>query len=235
MRRFSSISTFVFTMSLALNGWASMDDDPILISIAAEELEWRQDSGNDALAWDAHAWVGKDRDKLWFKSEGEKASGTTEDFELQLLYNRAVAAFWDLQIGWRHDWQPISERDWLAIGVSGEAPGFIETEATLFVGENGRTSLRAKFGYEYLLTRNYGLKAKFEFDWFSKDDPSNGIGSGLAELEFGIRLHYAPGKQMSPYLGLNWSRLLGETGDFAAAEGESDSSLAALLGISWWF
>ena len=43
--------------------------------VQADRLEYTQD---DALAWEGHAWIGRDRGRLWLRSEGERAHGTTE-------------------------------------------------------------------------------------------------------------------------------------------------------------
>jgi copper resistance protein B len=226
------ISAILFSV---LPAHASMEDDPVIYSIAVEELEWRDVSAGDALAWDLQAWVGKDRDKLLLKSEGERVENDTEDFEAQLLYNRAIASFWDLQVGWRHDWQPVVERDWFALGVAGELPGFIHTEATAFYGDGGRAALRLKGSYKLFFTQRLSLQPQLEANWYSDDDRANGIGSGLASVEFGLRLHYAWRPNLQPYAGINWAVLSGTTGDLAEAEGESDSDLQALVGISWMF
>ena len=65
------ISTLLFTCVCG-TAIAGMEDDPLLASLMVEQLEWRED---DELVWDAEAWIGKDRDKLWFKSQGERSDG----------------------------------------------------------------------------------------------------------------------------------------------------------------
>ena len=226
----------IFSVSLFAGPvWASMEDDPVVFKVDVEELEYRSVSGDDELSWDVQAWVGKDRDKLWLKSEGDKSEKSTDEFEIQLLYNRSVAPFWDMQLGWRHDWQPTKPRDWLAVGVAGQAPGFIDTEVTLFIGDSGRSALRIKAGYELLFTQKLSLRSSLELNGYGEDDVENGVGSGLATLDLGARLHYALGRQFLPYIGVNWQRLSGSTADLARSEGESDSDLQALVGISFWF
>ena len=214
---------------------ATMQDDPVLYKVDIEELELRKVSGEEELAWDVQAWIGKDRDKLRLKSEGESDNTSTEEFELQLLYNRSIYPFWDLQLGWRHDWQPVVERDWAAIGVAGVAPGFIETEATLFLGESGRTAVRLKASYELLLSQKLSLEPKLELNWYGDSDYANSLGSGLATTEFGLRLRYALRREFAPYIGINWHHLSGATADLVEAEGESESDLQVLAGLSWWF
>ena len=229
--RFLAAAVFLFAASVQ----ASMEADPVVYSIEIEEFEWRDTSEGDVLAWDIQAWAGKDRDKLWLKSEGERSNHETEEFEAQLLYNRAIASFWDAQVGWRHDWQPTVQRDWLALGVSGQAPGFIETEATVFFGEGGRAAFRVKGSYELLFTQRFSLHPNLEANWYSDDDLDNGIGSGLASVELGLRLRYAVRRNLMPYAGVNWAVLSGTTANLAEASGGTDSDLQALVGLNWFF
>src|SRR3972149_10443064 len=60
------------------------------------ELDWSRSDGEDLITWASAAWLGGDRDKGWFRSEGEVLGGETEQAELWGLYSRNIAAFWDL-------------------------------------------------------------------------------------------------------------------------------------------
>lgn len=210
---------------------AGGNDDPLLSSLSVELLEWRED---DELVWDAEAWIGKDRDKLWFKTEGEWTSDATEELETQLLYHRALTPYWNLQAGWRGDWQPESRRSWAAFGFSGLAPGFIETELTAFLAD-GRSAARLKLKYKAYLSQKILLVPRLETDWYSDSDEANERGDGFTELELGLRLHYAIRPDVKPYVGIAYTALFGETGDFAEAEGERDRNLQVLAGLSFWF
>lgn len=44
--------------------------------------------------------------------------------------------------------------------------------------------------YKILLTNRWILQPKLEANLYSKDDVENGIGKGLSEAEFGLRLRY---------------------------------------------
>ncbi len=83
-----------------------MEDDPLLFKLMLDQLEWRDADGDDLFVWEADAWIGRDLNKLWFKSEGERAGSVSEGAEIQALYSRAVDPYWDFQIGWRHDLKP---------------------------------------------------------------------------------------------------------------------------------
>jgi len=226
--RYLPLLLLVFT---SLPVFASMDDDPLLTAIFIEQLEWRED---EDLVWDGKAWIGYDRDKLLLKTEGERADSKTEEFEAQLLYDRAVTPYWDLQVGWRGDFQPETRRSWFALGVAGLAPGFIETELTAFLGD-GRSSMRLKGEHKLWLSQHWLLVPKLETNWFSDADPDNERGDGLTDLELSLRLHYAIRPDIKPYVGLAYTALFGDTGDFAEEEGERDRSLQVLAGLKIWF
>ena len=52
---------------------AAGGDDPVLAKVMIDKLEWRDADGGDLWVWDADAWIGKDLDKLWLKTEGHSA------------------------------------------------------------------------------------------------------------------------------------------------------------------
>jgi copper resistance protein B len=214
---------------------AGNDADPLLTMVNIEELEWRDTDADNVVAWDAEAWIGRDRDKLWLKSEGETSSDETEEFELQLLYGRPIAPNWDIQLGWRGDFQPQRPRNWLAVGVQGLAPGFIETEATAFISTSGRYAARVKASYEMLFTQKLSLEPKVELNWYADDDEINELGSGLSSIELGLRLHYAVRRELLPYIGLNWEKSLGDTADLVRADGGDSSDLQIVAGLRFWF
>ena len=214
---------------------AMTEDDPLLFMFMADKLEWRDADEGDLWVWDADAWLGKDLNKLWFKTEGEYTDSNTESAFAELFYSRAVATYWDLQVGWRHDFRPEPDRDWFAVGFKGLAPYFFETDATLYAGGNGAVAGRIDAEYEILFTQRLILAPEVELDFYSKDDPERGIGSGFSTLELGLRLRYEIRRQFGPYIGVNWEKRLGGTADFAREEGESTSDVQFLAGIRAWF
>lgn len=214
---------------------AGMEDDPLLGKVIIDQLELRDTDEGTATAWEAEAWIGRDLHKLWFKTEGERIHGETEEAELQLLYSRAVSPYWDLQLGWRHDLEPEPERDWLAVGFKGVAPYFLETDAALFIGESGHAAARLGIEHELMLTQQWVLSPELEINLHSRDDPAHGIGSGLSDLSLGLRLRYEIRREFAPYVGLHWSKKFGDTADYARTEGEDDDDLQLVAGIRAWF
>jgi copper resistance protein B len=214
---------------------AGSEDDPLLAKVLIDELEWRATDGPNQWAWDADAWIGKDLNKLWLKTEGEHRDSTTESAYGEVFYSRAIAPFWDLQAGWRHDFRPEPSRDWAALGVRGLAPYWFDVDATLYAGGNGTVAGRLKAEYELLLTQRLILSPELEMNFTGKDDPATGIGSGVTNLDLGLRLRYEIRRELGPYIGVNWEKLFGGTADYARQEGLSTSDLQLVVGIRAWF
>ncbi|HFQ90144.1 MAG TPA: copper resistance protein B [Desulfobulbus sp.] len=214
---------------------AGMVDDPLLTRVLVDQAEVRAGDGDDPLAWDAEGWTGYDLNKLWIKTDGDYVDGAVEEAELQVLYSRAVAPFWDLQAGWRGDLRPRPDRNWLALGVKGLAPYFFDIDAAVFVGESGRTAARLQAEYEILFTQRLILVPDFELNLYGRDDPATGIGSGISDLELGLRLRYEIRREFAPYVGINWIHLYGRTADYAREEGSDADDFRFVVGIRAWF
>jgi copper resistance protein B len=211
------------------------EDDPLLTRVMLDQLEIRDAAGDELIVWQGEGWLGKDLNKIWIKTDGERTSDSRDRAELQFLYSRAIARFWDFQIGLRHDPDPSPSRSWAAIGLKGLAPYFFETDAALFIGESGRTALRLEGKYEMLLTQRLILLPEIEINLYGQNDPGTGVGSGLSDFEAGLRLRYEFRREFAPYIGLNWLRLFGNSADFARGVGKSTSEAQFMIGIRVWF
>ena len=213
-----------------------VSDNMVFHQILFDELEYRRSRhGGSGLAWDAQGWVGRDYNRLWIKSEGERQGGKTEDARLELLYSRPVAAFWDLQAGLRHDFGEGPRRNWLALGIQGLAPYWFDVEATAYIGNSGRTALRLTTEYQFVLTQRTFLAPELEANVYGKSDRERGIGSGLSDVSFGLRLRHEIRREFAPYVGVNWTRRFGGTADLARAAGEPVQQRQLVLGVRAWF
>ena len=204
--------------------------------VMAEQLEWRDLDEGDGASWDINSWIGSDLNKVSLASEGERDGEGTESAETRLAWQRAVAPYWDLQLGWRRDWQPDDpNRDWAMAAMTGTAPYFVETSVQLFIGGDTRTQLRMEFEKEILLTQRLELVPSLELNAFGRSDEAQEVDHGLAKVEAGLRLHYAIIRQIAPYIGVHHERLTGGTADLAEADGHEVRDTVFTAGLRLWY
>jgi copper resistance protein B len=213
----------------------SVHDESVNFFVLADELEWQGGDGESAFVWKTRAWVGNDRDRLWFRSDGEAESGRLGAGSVEALYGRAIAPWWDLVAGVRQDIRPGDPQTWAAVGLQGLAPYWFEVEVTAYVGASGRTRFQLETEYELRLSQRAILQPLVELDLYGKDDPERGIGAGASEIETGVRLRYEIRREFAPYVGVVWHQKLAGTADLARAAGEEVSGARVAAGLRLWF
>ena len=184
----------------------------------------------------AAAWYGGDFNKVWLETEGEhvgwlgarRARGVALGPHPHRLVEHARSAL-------RQDFGEGPTRGWLAFGVAGLAPGFIELEAMAYLGDGGRTALRLSADYDLLITQRLVLQPEAELNFYGSDDPERLIGAGLSDLELGLRLRYEFRREIAPYLGVSWSKRFGDSADLAQAAGDDPDEVSWVAGIRAWF
>jgi copper resistance protein B len=193
----------------------------------AERLERQQQDGKDLTLWDAQGWFGGDYHRLWLKTEGEwlyDTSGVGHS-ELQLLYSRAVAPFWDLQAGLRHDEGMLATRTYAVFGVQGLAPYWFEVDMAAFVSEEAGLQLRLEAEYDLRLTQKLLLQPRLQFNHAFDDDVAAGIEQGVADSNVALRLRYEISREFAPYVGIER--------DFGGHRQPDETRLVAGLRL-WW-
>ena len=210
-------------------------DNPLLTKVMLDKLELRDDHDEESRVIDAQAWIGKDLNKFWLKLDVEKSHGNTQTAEVQALYSRAIAPYWDLQLGVRHDTKPEPTANWGVIGFQGLAPYFFEVDAALFIGESGHSAARLSAEYDLLFTQRLILSPEVEVNLYGQNDPERMTGAGLSDVEAGLRLRYEIYREFAPYIGVNWERKFGSTADFAKNSGETSRDTEWVLGLRAWF
>ncbi|KPW29159.1 Copper resistance protein B [Pseudomonas coronafaciens pv. atropurpurea] len=210
-------------------------DNTINSYFLADKLEWQDANDGSALAWDLSGWIGGDINRLLLRSEGERTNGKTEEAEVQALWGHSVSSSWDVVAGARQDFKPGAPQTWAAFGLQGQAISDLDVEATAFIGEAGQTSARLEADYDLLLTNNLVLQPTAELNFFGKNDPQRGNGSGLSTSELGLRLRYEVTPQFAPYVGVTWERSYGNTADYAREEGDDIAEARLVAGLRVWF
>lgn len=220
----------------SIPGAGADEMDLIFSSIQIEQFEYRSGEGDDTFAWDAQAWLGTDEDKAWFKTEGENPlDDSLEEVETQLLYSRRISDFFDVQVGGRYDFRPEPERAYGVVGLHGLAPMFVEIDTAAFLSEEGDLSARIKAEYDLLITQKVVLQPLVEVNVAAHEVEELGIGQGVNDVELGLRLRYEVAREFAPYIGVDWHRLLGQTADFARADGEDAETFSFVAGVRMWF
>jgi len=220
-------------------GWEETDEF-VVGKLISDQLEYRSNDGANALRWDIQGWRGTDYEKLWVKFEGEdEISSDSGDLELQMLYSRSVSPFWDFQIGGSYDriygTTASDDRFSAVVGFQGLAPYWFELEPALFLSEDGDVSARLTGTYDLLFSQRLILQPRFEVNVAASDVPEFGIGSGLNDIQLGLRLRYEFRREVAPYIGISWQRTYGNTADLVLAEGGEIDNLAVVAGFRVWF
>ena len=114
----------------------------------------------------------------------------------------------------------------------GVLPYKIGADASFFIGESSRLAARLEIAYQHWFTHKLSLTPDLEANFYSKDDPDRSIGSGLADLDLGLRLRYWITKGISPYTGFTWKGNFGNTADMLESEGEDTGDLRIMLGVT---
>jgi copper resistance protein B len=212
-----------------------MDDTAHTSKVLFDQLEWRSTAEGDAAVWDAEGWYGGDYNKAWLRSEGERVGGITQNARADLLWDHTFARWWSVQAGGRQDFGRGPSRTWAAVGVQGLAPYWFHTEATFYVGEQRRTAVRLKTEYELLFTQRLILQPEGEANLYGKADRARQLGSGLSDLEVGLRLRYEVRREFAPYVGVVWSRQFGGTAGRVRESGGDPSDVQFVAGLRAWF
>ena len=206
-------------------------------AVLIDSLEAGFGDGADTYSWSGQGWTGGDINRFWWKTEGEgEIDGKLHEVEVQALYSRAIAPFWDVQAGVRQDFRPNGEdATHLTVGVQGVAPYWFEMGAAAFLSTEGDLTARVEAEYDQRITQKWILQPAIEMALSASDIPELEIGSGLTSVTAGLRLRYEIRKEFAPYVGVEWSRSLGETADHARARGQDPEDTRLVVGVKAWF
>ena len=89
--------------------------------------------------------------------------------------------------------------------------------------------------YDLLLTQRLIVQPEAELNFYSKDDPSRQIGSGLSDLDTGVRLRYEVSRKFAPYIGFAYSGEYGNTAGYSSQAEETTSDHRFVFGLRLWF
>lgn len=207
--------------------------------VLLEELEasW-SDQPTPSMGWGLTSWVGGDWNRLWIKSEGGWDQNASEG-ELQLLYSRLIAPFWEVQVGARgdinHGADQTQYRGFFVLGLEGMVPYWFEIEPAIFVSHQGDLSARFRISYDMFITQRLITQASLELNAAIQAVPEVGIGRGLNGLATGLRMRYEFSRKFAPYLGITLDQSFFGTARLKKQAGEDPQTISGVAGLRFWF
>ncbi|MCM3902796.1 MAG: copper resistance protein B [Pyrinomonadaceae bacterium] len=224
---------------------APVNDQEHRLFTLVDVLEYRPRTGggestND-YRWDIEGWYGGDYNRLWFKSEGQHDTAFKADYDVdfQLLYGRFIQKYYDFQIGPRVETQTFRGRNETrglgVIGIEGLVPYNYEFESALFIDQNGAVSARLSLTKDMLVTQRLILQTRFETNAAVQRVEEFTTGSGINNLELGLRLRYEIRREFAPYVGISLDKSFGETATLVRQEGGDPSQIRFVVGVRAWF
>jgi copper resistance protein B len=219
-----------------LSGVQPVMDNGIYTHALLEQAEDRWNGRNNQFRYDGQAWVGTDMNKLWFKSEGTVLNtGRFTDGDHEILYDRPISTYFDLQAGVRVDLDSAVTRTWAAFGVEGLSLYFFDLEATAYVSDEGHFAARLKASYDLLITQRLILQPEAELNFYSKPEVARGVGSGFSDIDTGLRLRYEITRKFAPYIGVVYTGRFYQSATYTRAEGEAPNEVRFVFGARIWF
>lgn len=212
-------------------------DNQLFAHVLLDQFEGRTNGPDNELRWDGEAWVGTDMNKLWLKSEGFSTNTTVSDGDHEALYDRPIPhmRYFDAQAGVRADLDSGPRRAWAAVGIEGLAPYFFQFAPTFYIRDGGNVAGRVTGSYDLLLTQRWIVQPEAELNFYNKDDPARQIGSGLSDLDTGVRLRYEISRKFGPYVGFAYNGKYGNTASYARQVGETTSDPRFVFGLRLWY
>lgn len=209
-------------------------------AVKIEQLEYRWNDSGETFNWDLQGWRGGDYRRFQVNTEGEIGiNESTGEMELELLSSRLISPFWEFQWGakYEHIYDPEESqgRAFATIGLQGLAPYLFEIDTDLSISHEGDISASFAVEQNFLLTQRLILQPEFKTNIAIQTVEDFGVGSGINDVELGLRLRYEINRNFAPYLGVNWHQKLFETADIARNEGEETSNLSVVGGVRLLF
>lgn len=205
----------VAALLLLLTTAVCAEEQHLYSYVSADRIEYQADV--ERTVWDLQGWYGGDTHKLRWKFEG--SDGTETENELQLLYSRAIAPFFDAQFGVRVTDGPGGTDSALLAGIQGLAPYNIEVDIAASVDTDGDFELHGELEHDVRFSQRVVLQPRLELRAASAD---------ADQVAFELRLRYEFSRRMAPYVGVSWQRHF----DDAMPD---DTSTVFVAGLRFWF
>jgi copper resistance protein B len=211
-------------------------------SILFDVLEFRPGrGGNSDFRWDIEGWYGTDKNRFFYKSEGERNTAFKADYDidLQFLYSRLISPYFNFQTGVRFETQTFRRanvtRPQAVVGFEGLAPYFIELESGIFIDPKGNVSGRLSLTKDFLFTNRLIMQTRFETNAAIQRVERFTTGKGLNNIELGFRFRYEYRRKFAPYFGVTFDRSFFETAKLVRLDGGDPSQIRFTAGVRMFF
>lgn len=220
-----------------LTGWKPPVTNQVFTHFLFNQLEGRTDGAANELRWDSEGWIGTDMNRMWIKSEGVFEDGSVSDGDQELLYDRPIPRlrYFDAQLGIRDDLDSGPNRTWGAVGIEGLAPNFFQLESTFYFRDSGHVAGKVAGAYDLKITQRLIAQPQLEMNFYGSPDPGRGLGTGLTDLDTGLRLRYEFSRKFAPYIGFAYTNQFGATAAHSRQAGESVSNPRFIFGLRVWY
>lgn len=188
-----------------------------------------------SFRYEGEGWVGGDFNRIRLRSEGTVTGGRFEDSQQEIFYDRPISTYFDVQAGGRYDADSLRGRGWAAFGVEGLTPYLFRVAATAYASNGGHYAFKLSASNELHFTQRLILEPQAELNIYTKTDVGRRVGSGVSDLDTGLRLRYEISRKFAPYLGVTYERRFGRTADLVRAAGERTDDLRFAVGVRTWF
>jgi copper resistance protein B len=201
----------------------------------------RTDDDENVGVWDMVSWYGEDIYRVYFKSEGENKQndGQPTDIErAELLASKLITPFWELQAGLGTRGTLSSEsnmENYAVISFYGLAPYQFEMDNSLMINEDGDISFAMEAEYEIRVTQTSYLQPRLAISASLSESERFDRQSGFNSIRLGLRYRYEFSREFAPYIGMYWSKTLGNSADAAERKGESTNETGLVVGARFWF
>lgn len=210
------------------------DDHPQIFHAFTVEGDIGEARDGNAENFDLSGWVGGDYNRLWLRSEKKEYGEYEEEFQVQALYSRNFAQFWDAQVGVAHDFSTdftSNNVNYLTIGLEGLAPYMFETIAQVFLSDQGNYSARFKQEVDIFITQRLIMQPYFETEIFAQDAEKLEVRSGISDLELGLITRYEISRKFAPYFALRYHTKTFGTANLAKQLGERVDNSIVSVGV----
>lgn len=86
-----------------------------------------------------------------------------------------------------------------------------------------------------LIKQRLILQPGLEASFYGKDDIQRGLGSGLSDISFPLRLRYEIRGELAPYIDIERVDQYGGTQDFTRAANGDPSDTRLTMGLRFWY